>query len=1105
MLQLLPPPPATGGVVDLDPDQARVVAHRGPALTVTGGPGSGKTTVVAEIVAARVAAGELRAEECLVLAPTRRAAARLREHVTLRVGATTGEPLARTPHSFAFGILRRAAAADGDSAPRLITGPEQDVILGDLLAGHARARARADRSAAQEPEVEAEVEVEAEEGPGGAPGRDGGLTDGDDVADREGGAVPVWPADLRLALPTRTFRSELRDLLMRAVELDLEPEDLAVLGARHDRPEWTAAAVVLEEYDQVTALSTPGAMDPAWIVGAAANRLEGDDAALREVARTIRLVVVDDAQDLTAAAVRLLRVLARAGVAVILLADPDQATQSFRGGDPQLVARAFPDGDFLTLTAGHRLSGRVARAASAITGYIGSTGLVEHRLMQPAQPAEVGASLGVHLFRTGAQEATWLADHLRRAHLLSGVPWSQMAVVVRGGARAATLERVFRTSGIPVVERSSDSALRDDPAVRPFLVLLTVVLGRPIVPTEASGDGPDDGSTMPGEGGPPVASLDPAAALDVLHSRLGGVDSVTLRRLRRTLRRQELAAGGARPSDLLLVAAIEDPTLLLPCGPEGEGARRVARTLAAGQAAAQAPGATIETILWAMWSRSGLEQPWREAALAGGRAGRLADRGLDAVVALFEAAARYVERLPGSTPQAFLDHLQSQELAADTIAARAPMGEAVEIVTPADAAGREWDVVAVAGVQEGVWPDLRLRGQLLGAHDLVDAVMGRSGDRRAARAAVRHDETRLFHVALSRARRQCLVSAVRSEDEQPSVLLDLIDPTPGLQEGRPFTEAPRPLSLAGAVAGLRREVVSAGADHRGRAVTQLRRLAERGVRGADPRSWWTLTELSDDRPRRREDQVVTVSPSRLDRFSACPLQWFLSGCGAQGPSVGASQIGSLVHEVANDLGDVAASVYVAEVRERWPRLGLGTSWVSHRDLARVEEMVGHLAEHVDAAMAQGWVRHGSEMVVTADVGRARITGRVDRVEEAPDGRLRIIDLKTGASKPTVADLQRHGQLGAYQVAVDAGALGADRHSGGAALLQLGRAHSARTPLQVQAPLAEDPEPDWARERLATDAEVMAGARFAAAPGGGLCGTCAVQSSCPARPEGRRLV
>ena len=73
--------------------------------------------------------------------------------------------------------------------------------------------------------------------------------------------------------------------------------------------------------------------------------------------------------------------------------------------------------------------------------------------------------------------------------------------------------------------------------------------------------------------------------------------------------------------------------------------------------AAAEPGATAETVLWEVWSHTRLAERWERASLEGGQAGEAADRDLDAVVALFEAAARFCDRLPAAGPEVFLDHL----------------------------------------------------------------------------------------------------------------------------------------------------------------------------------------------------------------------------------------------------------------------------------------------------------------------------------------------------------------------------------------------------------------------------------------------------------------
>jgi hypothetical protein len=167
----------------LDPSQQRVVDHGAGPLLVLAGPGTGKTTTIVEAVVARIDRG-LDPEQVLVLTFARKAAAELRERITARLARATKEPLARTFHSYAFGVLRREAALRGEPTPRLLSGPEQDVVIRDLLAG--------------------------------------------DIAAGAGG----WPARLHPALGTRGFAQELRDLIMRAYERGADTNRPQPAGAR---------------------------------------------------------------------------------------------------------------------------------------------------------------------------------------------------------------------------------------------------------------------------------------------------------------------------------------------------------------------------------------------------------------------------------------------------------------------------------------------------------------------------------------------------------------------------------------------------------------------------------------------------------------------------------------------------------------------------------------------------------------------------------------------------------------------------------------------------------------------------------------------------------
>ncbi|WP_460447167.1 RecB family exonuclease, partial [Angustibacter aerolatus] len=558
----------------------------------------------------------------------------------------------------------------------------------------------------------------------------------------------------------------------------------------------------------------------------------------------------------------------------------------------------------------------------------------------------------------------------------------------------------------------------------------------------------------------------------------------------------------------------------------GAPARRAARVLAAGASAARPAGAaarpgqafaddvTAETVLWAIWSASRLGDAWQRTALAGGPAGARADRDLDAVVALFDAAARFVDRLPQAGPREFVEYLRDQELPGDTLAERGASGGAVSLLTPASAAGREWPVVVVAGVQDGVWPDLRPRGSLLGAEHLVDLLAGRERSSRAVRQAVREDETRLFHVAVSRASRTLVVTAVRDDDEQPSSLLDLVDPppehlpAPGWDDDgvRVLTPPPLPLTLAGSVARLRQLVAdprTRRADARA-AARQLARLAEAGVPGADPDDWYGLEPLSDDRSL-ATDEPVRVSPSKVEEFDRCALRWLLQVAGGTRASSSQQSLGVLVHDLAADLPQAPLDELRDELHRRWGALGLGEGWAGDVGRARAETAVQKLATYLQRAASRELV--GTEIPVDVELdlpgGPVRLTGRVDRLERTPEG-LRVVDLKTGSSARAGAELPELPQLGTYQLAVQAGAFAEQAPgapSAGASLVQLGVRSQKQPGEQLQPGLPDDG--GWAAELVDTVARGMSASTFPATPNDS-CDRCPVRTSCPARSEGRRV-
>ena len=1067
--------------VVLDREQQAVVAHQTGPLLVLGGPGTGKTTTLVEAVAARVAEG-VAPDNILVLTFGRRASASLRDRIEARIGdargnagrSTMSEPVVRTFPAYAFGLLRLAASERGEPAPRLLTGSEQDAVIRDML-------------------------------------------DAPDAAQR-------WPAPLRKAVRTRAFAGELRDLLLRAAERGIGPRTLADLGREHRRPDWAAAASFLEEYGRVLALrdaTTRGsvAYDQAELVRAAALLLVDEPALLATERSRCRYVYVDELADTDPAQIELLGLVAGGAAHVVGFADPDSATFAFRGGDPTGVrdfTERFPtatgeDAPQITLGTSYRSTVELVSATRRVAARL--RGPARHRALRVAQPIVDGPpALDICTLRSATSESAYVAHWLRQAHLHDGVPWSRMAVVVRSlQHHHAGLRRALTQAGVPVITGAEDTALATQPAIAPLLNLLRCALG--------------------------MSTLDEGAAVELLHSALGGADPFQERKLRQGLRATAAASGDIRPSGELLVEALLDPGALAMVEQRwARAARSVAGLLATARAAAARPTATAEDVLWEVWRATGLAERWAAASARGGRRGATADRDLDAVLVLFDAAARFTDRLPGARIEVFIDHLLDQQLPTDTLAPTADRGDAVRMLTAHAAKGLEWDVVVVAGVQEGAWPDLRLRGSVLGSERLVDIAAGRAApagkaDAAAQVAALLDEERRLFYVATTRARRSLLVTAVDPSstgsggDEQPSRFLSELgtagpaemaeDASASAESGVQPGLLRRPLTLPALVAELRTAVVDPDQPPalRQAAAAELARLTAAAVPGADPDEWWGLRSLSDQGDLVPVGELVRVSPSTVEGALRCGLRWLLERHGGSNPPTPKQGVGNLVHAAAmlvadamdgRPIDEAAVRSYVAD---RFDQIELPARWLGQRERDRATKMVDKLLSWLGGnPREQVAIEKEFDVRLTpaeSSAGRAvQVRGRVDRLERDAKGRLVVVDLKTGAGAPSAEDAAAHPQLAAYQVAVEEGGFGPGEVSGGAEIVAVGTSH-ATAAVRVQPPLSDSDDPDWAEALVRAAAAAMAASTVRAVVNDS-CPHCAVNTSCPLSGKGRQV-
>jgi len=989
----------------LDDSQRAVVAlDDGVSAIVVGAPGSGKTETLVEVVAERVHARGWSPEQIVVLSATRQSATALRDRLAARIDAPTLGPMARTANSLAFEVIREAAAVAGNGAPTLLTGAEQDQIIAELLAG--------------------------------------------EIAD---GAGAPWPAHLDAEVRRlRGFRTELRDLMMRCVEFGVTPLELAQLGERNDRPEWVAASAFITVYDAVKANYRDRHFDASELLGEAAGLItEGHYAAIDR----LRLVIVDDAHELTEATISLLRALGSRGITIIGFGDPDLTTGSFRGAQPGVLARwaervELDNCQTLYLSSVHRHSAVLRQAVTDITQRVGVTGLIEQR--KSAAVATEPSSIHSYQLATPAEEVAFIARRLREKHVLESVPWSRMAVIVRTGSLIPSLARQLRTLEVVTSVSSARSAVRDEFSVNGLIVLLELALER--------------------------RPLDAASAVELLCSSVGGFDAVSLRRLKAALRHEALGAEIYDSADQLIAQALAAPAGFTTIE------TRVARQAAAvaknlrETAAAGAAGDTIEELLWGAWQRSGLADRWFTQALGSGVVAEETNRHLDAVVALFSSAKRFVERRPDAPANVFLNEWLSADVAEDTLAARSIV-DSVTVGTPASVIGQEFDVVVIAGVQENVWPNLRVRGSLLGAHDLPRVLAGEKLAVTDRRREVLHDELRMFAQAVSRATSEVIVTAVEGDDNMPSPFLSLIPSPDEPARARP------PLSLRGLVGVLRRELTTSA--NPAAAASSLARLADEGVPGADPRSWYGLRAPSTTAPLvdlSDPNSEVRVSPSRMESFESCPLHWAIDQLGGSTTNV-ASNLGSLIHGVAETTTEFSAEALFRAVEARWGEMSFEAVWQSEAEKLRARTLTQHLATYLRDFESNGGELISNEMSFELALQQARLSGKIDRVEVYGGTTAVIVDLKTGKNEPAtdnaVAD---HPQLGAYQLAFASGAIDGVPEgliNGGAKLVVLSPSAKTRDYVDPkQAPMTDE-QLEAFRQRVVEDARGMADSVFVA--------------------------
>lgn len=431
------------------------------------------------------------------------------------------------------------------------------------------------------------------------------------------------------------------------------------------------------------------------------------------------------------------------------------------------------------------------------------------------------------------------------------------------------------------------------------------------------------------------------------------------------------------------------------------------------------------------------------------------DRALDAVGNFLDGVNRYVAEHPGARLAEYLARLDAPAGGPDPWApARQPPGT-VPVVPISACAGREWHTVVVAGCVEGELPRVDD-----GMRYFDPAVLGAAPAAPAERRLESlRAQRRLFTLARSRATRTLVAVAA----PEPGVLLSrFVEDWPARGPRLPMEQGPAPPTL-GPTAG---------------------RL-----------------------PMWPED-ALSLSATQLDTYEDCPLKHaYRYGLGVRGQSGVHANLGSLVHQVLERFCDPNDPVEAgSRSLERLHQLA-EECWSD--DLAPYRPQLEEARRDLFAMLDLWWEKEGAaapSVVATehpfqVEVGPHHLSGRIDRVDRVEDdewgggGGLRVVDYKSGKTKPKAADVAGDLQLATYH-------LGASRDP---ELAALGPVRELRL-LHLRTMTAFEQEITPGHER-ATEERVRAVARRIKAEELGPdahadCDHCELHRLCPLWPEGQ---
>ncbi|GAB3941823.1 ATP-dependent helicase [Corynebacterium tapiri] len=954
----------------------------------------------------------------IFITPSKESGSRVRRQLHERLLArgryVSSAPLVRSVHSLAFALVRQAQETD----IRLISGAEQDGVIRTLLAGH------------------------AEDGRG------------------------LWPDNVREALTYVGFARQLRDLLLRAVERGLGPQDLMDLGRQHGNQLWVAAGDFLGEYEQAMALTGTHNYSASELTTLALET---------EIERAWHTVLVDDAHHL----------------------DPQAG---------QLINRILPgESSGLTIIGGDR-SQSVFHFRGATTAFF------DEFEADPGCDVSLGASKRcpereILVADSATAEGAAVADRIRRHHLEGGIDYSDMAVIVRSTSQLAAMRRALLSAGVPVASDPTDIVLAEHHLVSSLLLGLRA-LEHTLSPREWE-------TLIVG----PIGGADPVTLRRLIRG---------LRRLDPSMRGMDtllmLLSSSADLPDLSEVLTEAEQNILVRIRLVLDAGRASLRSGGSLEEvlwevwnATSRADSLMAAALRGGPTGSQADRDLDAVMALFDSAGDFVERhpGTASITSFVDHIAAQ------ELPTGVRDRRAQRPQAVNLLTAHAAVGREFSAVVVAGVYEGVWPTLGETGslfgqenlldlVDRGIDPSVPVShaaARLQEERRLLHVATSRACDFVTVTSANNLE-------AAEPIEQSRLIDELAKTWNLPVQLVttERVDEAT-YQPGEDSSVSPvRLLSASSLVALLRRTVCDPDAreDERTQAARQLARLAQAGVPGADPEQWWSMTEPTT------EEQLFAngrLSPSRIEALMACPLNAVVGRMVEDTEKPLHMIRGTLAHIYLEALGRGVDEEYARLcTMDAYRSVQNDPEWRLKEDAGAFERLLQRTAEWVENSRST-FTLVEPEVDVHVDVTPGvSIAGRIDRLEIDDQANYHIIDLKTGKTPPTKKEASEHVQLRAYQLALSRGVFDGTgvrtavqddepMEVGGANLVYPASAN-VKVPILPQAPQTAEDNEAFA-QLLPGLVESMKGPRLTAVTGP-QCDHCPIHSLCPIQPEGQAI-